>query len=77
MIGENFIIVRTPRSAVPVNTKEMHWRAEQQPALGMFIIAVGKWQGPEFVASQVKIVKPEELRFLRPHIRPMEGEIKR
>ena len=77
MLGENFIVVRTPRSAVPVNTQRMQWHAEQQPELGMFIIAVGKWQGPEFVASQIKIVRPEELRFLRPHIKPMEDEIKR
>lgn len=75
MIGENIIVIRTPRSSVPVNTEELHWRTEDQPQLGVFILAVGKWQGPEFVATQIKMVKPEELRFLRPHIRSMEGEI--
>lgn len=78
LINEKIIIVRTPRSAVPVNTTEIRWRAQQvQPEVGMFIVAVGQWQGSEFMASQIKIMRPEDLRLLRPHIKNAEFEIKR
>lgn len=70
-IGEKAIIIRTPRSNVKVNTQEVLTRRHERFELETFIIAIGGWQGKEFVASQIKLVNPEDLRFLRPHMRTM------
>lgn len=73
-VGEKAIIIRTPRSSVQVNTEQVSHRRQEQFELETFIIAIGQWQGKEFVATQVKIANPEDLRFLRPHMRIPMGE---
>src|SRR3989344_1528178 len=69
-VRENILIVRSPRSDIMVNTSNVNWRRDlRQPELGVFIIAVGQWQGVEFFASHIKLARPKDLRVLRPHIR--------
>lgn len=71
-IGENALIIRTPRSNVQVSTEEVRWK--ERPQLETFIVAIGQWQGREFIATHVKLARPEDLRFLRPHVRVPTGE---
>lgn len=66
------LTVRSPRSLVIVHTStDTKIKDPEKLVPGVFIVSVGEWDDDSFEATNIKIVKPEDLRLLRKAVRPM------
>jgi len=59
--GEGYLIVKTPRGLMDINTEKIEPSLLREIKQGEFIVSIGERNGKEFVAQDIRVVKKEEM----------------
>ena len=59
--GEGYLIVKTPRGLMDINTEKIESSLLKEIKQGEFIVSIGERNGREFVAQDIRVVKKEEM----------------